>query len=119
MDRQLSRDVLARRKEDGGFEFVTALLARPGVPHAAFIEIFRPVGSQQPLAALWAMIFAVGGQPRPCRSVGMQSHDLVLPEPEPPSAQDTAYWHSMAAARQICVVPAGASPKSALHCNKF
>src|ERR1700751_2915078 len=74
--------LLARREENRSLEFIAAALARPRVPHAALIEILRPVGSEQPLAALGAMVFAVCGQAR-CRRLGMQSHDSVLPEPEP------------------------------------
>src|SRR5262249_59546319 len=83
----LSRNVLARRKKYRGLKFIAAALARPCVPHTALIEIFRPVGSEQPLAALGAMVLAVCGQAGPCRRLGMQSHDSVLPEPKPPYSQ--------------------------------
>src|SRR5262249_30497390 len=86
---RLSRDVLARREEDRGLEFIAAVLARPSVPYAALVQIFRPVGREQPLAALRTMVLAVCGQARLCRRLGMQSHGSP-PEPEnpePPSAQ--------------------------------
>src|SRR6516165_4665413 len=92
----LSRNVLARREEYRGLEFIAAALARPGAPHAGVIEIFRPVGSEQPLAALGTMVLAVCGQAGPCRRLGMQSHDSALPEPEPPSTHNEAnriQWH--------------------------
>src|SRR5215468_9693355 len=114
----LSRNLLARREEYRGLEFIAAALARPCVPHAAFIKIFRPVGSEQPLAALGTMVLAVCGQAGG-RRLGMQSHDSVLPEPEPPSARNTRYRHSVAAARQICVDTVSDSRKFALHCNNF
>ena len=85
---RLSRHFLARCEEYCSLEFITAALTRPRVSHAALVKVFGPIGSEQPLAALWAMIFAVGGQARPCRRLGMQSHDWFLPEPEPPSAHN-------------------------------
>src|SRR5262245_9376290 len=69
---RLSRDVLARREEDRGLEFIAAVLARPSVPYAALVQIFGPVGREQPLATLRTMVLAVCGQARLCRRLGMQ-----------------------------------------------
>src|SRR5262249_15454216 len=87
---RLGRNVLACGKEHCGLEFVAAVLARPSVPDTALIEIFRPVRSEQPLAALRTMVLAVCGQARLCRRLGMQRHgssSLEPENPEPPSAQ--------------------------------
>ena len=58
-----------------GLEFVAACLARPSVAHAALIEIFGPVGSEQPSLALRASVLVVGDKPRGERGLGMESHD--------------------------------------------
>src|SRR5580700_1009459 len=57
-----------------GLEFIAASLARPGVAHAALIEIFGPVGSEQPSLALRAGVLVVGHEPCGDRGLGMESH---------------------------------------------
>ena len=47
-----------------GLELVAAGLARPRVPHAALVEIFGPVGREQPRVALRASVLVVGDKPR-------------------------------------------------------
>ena len=47
-----------------GLELVAAGLARPGVAHATLVEIFGPVGSEQPSLALLASVLVVGDKPR-------------------------------------------------------
>ena len=66
--RRLIMPLLA--KNHRGLELIAAGFARPGVPHAAIVEIFGPVGSEQPLAALRAIVLAVGDQTRPRRRLG-------------------------------------------------
>ena len=58
-----------------GLELVAAGFARPGVAHAALVEMFGPVGSEQPSLALRASVLVVGDKPRGERGLGMESHD--------------------------------------------
>jgi hypothetical protein len=43
--------------------------------HATLIEVFRPVGSEQPSLALLASVLVVGDKPRGDRGLGMESHE--------------------------------------------
>ena len=91
------REALCRREEHRGLELITAGLARPCVAHAAVAEIFGPVGREQPVAALRAIVLAVGGQARPCRLLdcsGVQSH-VFLPEPTLSARSHARFtlWH--------------------------
>jgi hypothetical protein len=68
---------------------------------------------------LRAMIFAVGGQARPCRRLGMQSHDWFLPEPEPPSAHDQAKGIPWQRQDRFASGGWGGSQEFALHCSSL
>ena len=62
---------LRRRKDHRRLEIIAARVARPGVPHAAFVEIFGPIRRQQPSAALRANIFVVSCQTRASHAVSV------------------------------------------------
>ena len=66
-----------REKEDRCLEFIAASLARPGVPHAAFIEIFGPGGGQLTFATLWAADLAVRLKVRLRRYPSLHRHDVA------------------------------------------
>jgi hypothetical protein len=48
--------LLWRGKVNHGFEFITAVVARPTVHHAAIIKIFGPIRRNQTLIALRAIL---------------------------------------------------------------
>ena len=58
----LSRGFLYFRKDHGGLETVAAGVTRPTVPDAALVEMFRPIRSEQPSAALRADILIMRDQ---------------------------------------------------------
>jgi len=70
---------LRRPANKDRLEFITACLARPGMPHAAFVEIFGSSGGEQPIAALRATILAVRPKVRLRHYLSTQIHDVATP----------------------------------------
>ena len=79
--------LLPKRKENRRLEFIAACVARPGVPYAALVDMFGPVGRKQTHAALRTDIVAEGHQPRMRCHFGVRDHrfsSLRFPPATPP-----------------------------------
>jgi hypothetical protein len=90
--------LLPNGKEDRRLEFIAACVARPGVPYAALVEMFGPVGRKQTHAALRTNIVAEGHQPRMRCHFGVRDHrfsSLRFPPATPPRDWKftQALWH--------------------------